>query len=72
VTSTGSNVPDVKEVLHVVDEVPPVRGKVGHPRKRPEELYATAPTIRILTDRNSESEALTPRSPATAGLLTTG
>jgi transposase len=40
VTSTGSNVPDVKEVLHVVDEVPPVRGKVGHPRKRPEQLYA--------------------------------
>jgi transposase len=40
VTSTGSNVPDVKEVLHVVDEVPPVAGKVGHPRKRPEELYA--------------------------------
>jgi transposase len=40
VTSTGSNVPDVKEVLHVVDEIPPVRGKVGHPRKRPEKLYA--------------------------------
>jgi transposase len=40
VTSTGSNVPDVKEVLHVVDAVPPVHGKVGHPRKRPEQLYA--------------------------------
>src|SRR5207244_2895342 len=40
VTATGSNVPDVNEVLHVVDEIPPVRGKVGHPRKRPEKLYA--------------------------------
>jgi transposase len=40
VTSTGSNVPDVKEVLHLVDAVPPVGGKVGHPRKRPEQLYA--------------------------------
>jgi transposase len=40
VTSTGSNVPDVKEVLHVLDEIPPVRGKVGHPRQRPKELYA--------------------------------
>jgi transposase len=40
VTITGSNVPDVKEVLHAVDAIPDVRGKVGHPRKRPDELYA--------------------------------
>jgi transposase len=40
VTATGSNVPDVKEVLNVVDAVPPVGGKVGHPRQRPDELYA--------------------------------
>jgi len=40
VTVTGSNVPDVKEVLHVVDQVPPVAGKVGHPRQRPKKLYA--------------------------------
>jgi hypothetical protein len=40
VTVTGSNVPDVKEVLNVVDAVPDARGKVGHPQKRPDELYA--------------------------------
>jgi transposase len=40
VTITGSNVHDVKELLNVVDAVPEVRGKVGHPRKRPDELYA--------------------------------
>ena len=40
VTITGSNVPDVKEVLHAVDAIPDVRGKIGHPRKRPDELYA--------------------------------
>jgi transposase len=40
VTITGSNVHDVKELLHVVDSVPNVSGKVGHPRKRPVELYA--------------------------------
>jgi transposase len=40
VTITGSNVPDVKEVLHAVDAIPNVGGKVGHPRKRPDELYA--------------------------------
>jgi len=39
VTITGSNVPDVKEALHVVDKVPAVPGQVGHPRKRPEKLY---------------------------------
>ena len=39
VTVTASNVNDVKEVLNVVDAIPDVRGKVGHPRKRPDELY---------------------------------
>jgi len=39
VTATGSNVPDVNELEHLVDAVPPVGGKVGHPRQRPEELY---------------------------------
>jgi transposase len=40
VTVTASNIPDVKELLHVVDAVPPVPGKIGRPRRRPEELYA--------------------------------
>lgn len=39
VTITGSNVHDVKELLHVVDAIPKVRGKVGHPRNRPDVLY---------------------------------
>jgi transposase len=39
VTITGSNVHDVKELLHVVDAIPNVRGKAGHPRKRPDALY---------------------------------
>jgi transposase len=33
-------VPDVNELLHVVDQVPPVAGHVGHPRCRPERIYA--------------------------------
>jgi transposase len=40
VTATGSNVADVTEAPNVVEEVPPVTGKVGHPRQRPEEMYA--------------------------------
>jgi transposase len=39
VTITGSNVHDLKELIPVVDAVPSVSGKVGHPRKRPEVLY---------------------------------
>jgi transposase len=39
VTITGSNTHDVKELLHVVDAIPNVRGKVGHPRKRPDVLF---------------------------------
>ena len=38
-TATAANVPDVKGLLEVVDQVPDVHGKPGRPRCRPEELY---------------------------------
>jgi transposase len=38
-TVTAANVPDVKELLAVVDELEPVAGKPGRPRRRPERLY---------------------------------
>jgi transposase len=38
-TITPANCPDVKELEHAVDAVPPVRGKPGRPRRRPRELY---------------------------------
>jgi transposase len=38
-TVTAANVPDVKELLEVVDELEPVAGKPGRPRRRPEKLY---------------------------------
>lgn len=38
-TVTAANVPDVVELLGVVDAVPPVPGKVGHPKRRPAVLY---------------------------------
>lgn len=37
---TAANVNEVTQVLSVVDAVPPVGGKPGHPRRRPESLYA--------------------------------
>jgi transposase len=39
VTVTGSNVHDVTELVHAVDSIPPIRGKVGRPRRRPKVLY---------------------------------
>jgi transposase len=40
VSITGANVPDVMQLLPLVVAVPPVKGKAGRPRSRPEQLYA--------------------------------
>jgi transposase len=37
---TGGNRNDITQLLPLVERVPPVRGKVGRPRKRPERLTA--------------------------------
>lgn len=37
---TGANRHDVTQLLSLVDEIPPVAGKTGRPRQRPDELYA--------------------------------
>src|SRR5436189_459797 len=37
---SGANSPDVKHLLPLVVNIPPVRGKPGHPRSRPDALYA--------------------------------
>ena len=38
--STGANVPDVNELLSLVDDIPPVRRKADRPRRVPDNLYA--------------------------------
>src|SRR5262245_221597 len=37
--TTAANVPDVNPMIGLVDAIPPVRGKPGRPRRRPESLY---------------------------------
>ena len=37
---SGANRPDLMQLLSLVVHIPPVRGKPGHPRSRPDELYA--------------------------------
>lgn len=39
-TLTGGNRLDVTQLLALLDGVKPVAGKVGHPRKRPDALFA--------------------------------
>jgi transposase len=39
-TVTSANTNEVTQLLPLVDAVPPVGGKPGHPRQRPESLYA--------------------------------
>ena len=39
-TLTGGNRNDVTQLIPLVDRVPPVRGKVGRPRRRPERVTA--------------------------------
>jgi hypothetical protein len=36
--TTAANVPDVNPMIGLVDAIPPVRGKPGRPRRRPESL----------------------------------
>jgi IS5 family transposase len=38
VITTAANVNDVTQTLALVDGIPPVAGRVGHPRKRPDAL----------------------------------
>lgn len=38
VITTAANINDVTQTLALVDGIPPVAGRVGHPRKRPEAL----------------------------------
>lgn len=35
---TGGNVPDISTAVDLVESIPPVAGRVGHPRRRPETI----------------------------------
>jgi hypothetical protein len=39
-TVTGGNRNDVTQLIPLVERIPPVRGRVGRPRKRPDRLTA--------------------------------
>ncbi|WP_406144274.1 IS5 family transposase [Streptomyces sp. NBC_01012] len=37
---TGGNRNDVTQLMPLIDAIPPVRGRVGHPRRKPDSLFA--------------------------------
>lgn len=39
-TLTGANRNDITQLMPLIDAVPPVRGRVGRPRRRPDRLFA--------------------------------
>ena len=60
-TLTGGNRNDVTQLIPLVDRVPPVRGKVGRPRRRPDRLHRR-PRLRPrqVPPRSSASAAIKP------------
>lgn len=40
VSLTGGNRNDILQLMPLIEAIPPVRGKVGKPRRRPQRLYA--------------------------------
>jgi transposase len=70
---TGANEPDVKELEVLVNSVPPVRGKPGRPRRRPERVqgdraYDSEPHRRWLRKRRIEPVLAKRRTPHGSGL----
>jgi len=48
---TAANVNDVTEFAPLFNKIPPVAGKVGHPRRRPDAMQGTWPTTPSRTGR---------------------
>jgi len=40
ILTTGGNVPDIKAAIDLVEAIPPIAGRVGRPRRRPDVIVA--------------------------------
>jgi transposase len=70
---TAANVNEVTQLVPLVDAMPPVAGKPGHPRRRPESLYgdrgyASEPKREELRERGIEPFVPDQRAPHGSGL----
>jgi transposase len=63
---TASNVPDVVMLVPIVDHIRPVRGRIGHPRRRPQKVhadkgYSSRANRRALRNRGIQARIARPR-----------
>ena len=70
---TAANVPEINELLALVEDIGPVGGKPGRPRRRPEELYGdrgydSGPHREELRARGIEPKLAKRRAPHGGGL----
>lgn len=70
---TGANRNDITQLLPLVDAIPPVRGKPGRPRRRPDRVqgdrgYDSEPHRRELRSRGIEPVTARRRTPHGSGL----
>ena len=70
---TGANRNESLEAMNLVDDIPPIRGKRGRPRRKPKALYGdrqygTPRNQRGLKERNIEDHLARQRTPHGSGL----
>jgi transposase len=73
VSLTGGNCNDISEMIPLVDAIPPVRGRRGRPRRRPQRLfgdraYHSHEGRRELRRRRIQAKIPAPKSPHGSGL----
>src|SRR5205807_10389257 len=70
---TGANRPDAPEALPLIDDIPPIHGRRGRPRRKPKALYGdgaygTRRNREGLKERRIEDHLARPRTPHGSGL----
>ena len=70
---TPANASDTTQALPLLDAIPPIRGRCGRPRKRPERLrgdraYGSAANRRRCRQRRVKPQLAAPRQPHGSGL----
>jgi transposase len=70
---TGANRPDAPEALPLLDDIPPIHGRRGRPRRKPKALYGdraygTKRNREGLKARRIEDHLARPRTPHGSGL----
>jgi transposase len=70
---TGANRPDAKELFNLLDDIPPIHGPRGRPRRKPKAMYGdraygNARTRTGLKQRGIEDHLARPRTAHGSGL----